>query len=194
MKKGKLSGAGVPSSSQQESNGKGAGHGSTASHSAGKSEADLPLMDFPMEADTLDRACQQAGFTALNANAVMASAVVGDALKKVGAVKIGRARLMLADENIDTAIGRVEHLLSSPDVKPELKVEIMKVVGHLIGRKIVVAKAMISSAQIDMSDGAKVTSVIPSFLPRAKVVPFDQAPVTVDVPPLDKTANGAGKT
>jgi hypothetical protein len=150
----------------------------------GTNEPQLPIMDFPMDPSICNKAFRAAGFTSLSAEAIGASALIGDVLKKLGAVKIGRSGLLLADEKINIFIGRIEQILDQATLSEDMRLELIKVITHLIGRKIIANKAMINSAQIDLSDGAKMTSVIPSFLPKAKVVPFDASPVTIDAPPL----------
>jgi hypothetical protein len=134
--------------------------------------------------------CKDAGFIAFNGKHLAASAVVGAGIKKLGAVKIGRSRLMLSDEQMDRTFQWCEQLLANrpvtnsdgdvciyegdePDTegKFENKLEVLKVMAQISRARSANANKLIESAKVDMSDGSKPSGISASFMPGQKVVP-----------------------
>ena len=143
---------------------------------------EVPMIDFPVDPNLFDMACHHSGFTSLTARGLKSNAIIGQAFKQLGVITIGRAKLLIADEQADRIIARMSELLDDDDLKAPLKIAAAKVADSLIGRRIHAAKQMIHSATVDMSDGAKPTTVVPSFMPRVNVVPAGHAQVIFNSP------------
>ena len=134
--------------------------------------------------------CKDAGFISFNGRHLSASAVVGAGIKKLGAVKIGRSRLMISDEQMDRTFQWCEQLLANkpvtnsegdvviyegdePDSEGsfENKIEVLKVMAQISRARSANATRLIESAKVDMSDGSKPSGIAASFIPGQKVVP-----------------------
>src|SRR5262245_58027900 len=107
------------------------------STSDGSNSIDLPMIDFPLSPQVFDEACRELGYTKISARTMMANATVGEAIKKLGVVKLGRSTLLLANDSLDSMISYCGELLGKASTTDELRLETLKVAGSLISRKIV---------------------------------------------------------
>lgn len=148
-----------------------------------------PLPDLGVDPEEFDMVVKSAGFMVLNANKILAMAKIGEAAKRLGSVKIGRAKLLIADEQADRFIATLDQIISNEETDAKMKVWAIKAANELIGNRIRMARQMIASASVDQSDGAKVVSPIPSFLPRVQVVPVGHGGPILDVAPIDEQSD-----
>ena len=144
------------------------------------------LPDLGVDPKEFDIVVRNAGFTTLGASKILAMAQVGEIAKRLGVVKIGRAKLLIADEQADGFIAKLDEIISGEDTNPKMKVWAIKAANELIGNRIRLARQLIASASIDQTDGAKVASPIPSFLPRVQIVPAGHGGPILDVAPIDE--------
>ena len=152
-----------------------------------------PLPDFGIDPAAFDIMARDAGFALVNARGLAASAVVGQAVKNLGAVKIGRSKLLLADEQMDQTFLFCKMMIDpdgpgamlGEEMTPKERVAILKTmaqIAHARGRN---AQRLIESAQVDMSDGSRPQGIAASFLPGQKAIP--SAAVQINLSPNKST-------
>ena len=157
----------------------------------GSSSAIVPrpeLPDFGIRPEVFDIAARDAGFTTINAKSLGSSAIVGSAIKQLGAVKIGRSKLLLADEQIDQTWHFCKYLID-PDgpmamvietMEPKDKIAILNTMAKLAHARGRNAQRLIESAEIDMSDGSRPQGIAASFLPGQKAVPSTAVQININ--------------
>jgi len=146
------------------------------------------LPEFPVSPVLFDMAATEAGFVGLKASKLLSLGVVGEAVKKMGAVKIGRSSLLLSDEQVDRTFKLCEDLIRGPhsgetdglEVTVDQRLAALSLMNHLASSRARMAEAMIRSATVDLSDSAKPAGGIPSFVPKAKSVPVVTAEVILE--------------
>jgi hypothetical protein len=151
----------------------------------------VPLPDFAVNLDEFRINCAQAGLVTVNAQALMSSAVVGAALKQLGCIKVGRSKLMVADEKLDKIFQLAEGLVSrkldldlpvdvqQPETTQDDKVKLLQVMVMVAKYQSANAARLIESAAMDSSDGHTKTGGAPSFLPGKAVFPNERVEITL---------------
>lgn len=126
-----------------------------------------------------EKAAKAAGFTLVNAGALKSAGVLGEFIKSVGAIHLGRARLALNLERIDRALDFCGEAVKGVD-DPDAMIGLLKVQADLIGKSNSAAELLIKSAQQAAEAEATEKGLqLPGFAPGAKVG-LAQVNVSVD--------------
>ena len=155
----------------------------------GLTKIDHDLPDFGMSPRDLDGALTAAGFIELNSKNLHGISKVGEVIKNMGAIKIGRTKLLLSDEQITRVFQHCEGMLTTDCDKPDSdvidmdqRIQVLQVMNSLAVSRVKAAEALINSAKVDLSDHAKTAGILPSFMPRAKSMTVVTADVILDEP------------
>ena len=139
------------------------------------------LPNLSINLDEFNLNCREAGLTEVSAGTLMSNARVGQALRELGAIKIGRTKLLVSDERLGKVFQLAESMVTRkldldlpPEAQPPLpsvddKVRLLTLMMMTAKAQSSNAAKLIESSDLDGTDGAKRSSA-PSFLPGKAVV------------------------
>lgn len=90
---------------------------------------DLPPKEAEIKVEEAEAAAQEAGLSVIRVKRLKASAKIGQFLEQIGAQRVGRTVLLLAQEHLETGIQQCDDLIAKADPKevgPELIIEVVK--------------------------------------------------------------------
>src|SRR5262245_6922323 len=118
-----------------------------------KIQHDLP--DWGMSPREIDGALADSGFVELSTRGFVGMGRVGEVIKNVGAIKIGRTKLLLSDEQMSRVFGYCEELIrkdcdidESLAVDMDQRITLLQTMNNLAVSRAKAAEAMINSAKI----------------------------------------------
>lgn len=126
-----------------------------------------------------EKAAIALGMEIMDARSLKEAGVLGEFVKDVGAIAIGRARLAMNLRRMDKAMNFLESKFETEE-DGELMVGMMKVHADLIGKSNSASELLIKSAQT-AAETAKTEAgvVLPGFAPGARVGPTPARPAAL---------------
>jgi hypothetical protein len=109
------------------------------------------------DAAEFTEAAKEMGLRKFSAKGLLASGQLGTAIKQVGAIKVGRAFVLMAVDSAQHAVAQCDAILDvSTDDK--LKAQLVGFKAQLIKHQLEGGASLIKSAEVDESDDAKTQS------------------------------------
>lgn len=134
-----------------------------------------PSLDI--DVSEIDKAAQELGITRISGKKIRAHRVIGDALKRAGAIKVGRSNLLVVQENMNAAMEELDELSQGDFAmeKPSFRLAVLQTKVQLASAQAKAAYDFIRSAEVDQSDDAGAAQGFQPFAPRTPVGPVIKA-------------------
>lgn len=143
-----------------------------------KHKPDVPSLD--LDASEIDKAAKALGFNKVRTREIAAAGVVGNAIRKVGAIRVGRTQMLLATENIQETIQQLDDRIALTS-DPEQAIRLLEIKAKFTGQQAETGFRLAKTAEIDHTDDAGPPSGYASgFQPKKQVNVNFNAPVQVN--------------
>lgn len=134
-----------------------------------------PVLD--LDPGAIQIAANALGLVRLDASAFRAMHTIGGAVKKIGAVRVGRTQMIVGQQNVQDALRECSEIIASSE-DPLHQLNAMQIKAKLIALQIRGGYDMVRTSEIDMDDDANPTPRPAPFLPGTVV--NAQGPVQIN--------------